>query len=121
MIKIMKILKAVIIIILMNSTFISSQEYDLSYGGINEHIYGGVPSAGIILERIAYVVEFDHPHHIPFWVAYHIIPDYLKTPERKGQWKEYNDDPSIVDEAKLLDYQIDGQYYDKLKILLKVI
>ena len=114
----MKILKTVILFLLICPA-IFAQSYDLDYGGIDEHIYGGVPSDGKIRERIAYVVEFDETLHIPLWVAYHVIPEYTETPTREGKWQTYRNDPSTDFDADKYDYQYDNQYSDELRNFAK--
>ena len=37
-----------------------------------------------VVERNAYVLEYDYGHKAPRWVAYHLVPDYRTTPRRDG-------------------------------------
>lgn len=45
-------------------------------------------------ERNAYAVCYDKPKRIAKWVAYSVVPDYRKTPDRDcSQFKKYRNDP----------------------------
>lgn len=72
---------------------------------INEHVYGGLPSDGPVIERNAYVLEYDYEHKAPLWVAYHLVSEYRETPERKGKWSTYRKDPDIEGEPEESDYK----------------
>jgi endonuclease G len=72
----------------------------------SEHAYGGIPSGGAYIERQGYIIQFDAKHKTPRWVAYHIRPEYLDTPDRKkSKWGKFRDDPDIVGEATEKDYK----------------
>ena len=72
----------------------------------SEHAYGGIPSCGIYIERQGYIIQFDVEHKTPRWVAYHIKPEYLDTPDRKKKkWGKFRDDPDIIGEATEKDYK----------------
>lgn len=78
---------------------------------IKEHAYGGLPSKETVLVRQAYLVRYNKQHRIPEWLAYHITPDYLKTPYREQQFKKFHADPEINNPVKDNDY--DGVGYDR--------
>jgi len=71
---------------------------------IEEHVYGGLPSSDGVKVRQGYVISFNAETRTPNWVAYHIEPDYRKTPSRKGWAKSFRADPDIANEAKDDDY-----------------
>ena len=72
----------------------------------SEHAYGGIPSGGAYIERQAYILQFDATHKTPRWVAYHVKPEHLDTPDRSiYRWKKYQDDPDIIGEAAKEDYE----------------
>ena len=72
---------------------------------VNEHVAHGLPGTdGTILVRTAYVVSYDETMRIPMWVAYHVAPEYLDTPNRSGRFSSYRADPDLTNEAK------DGEY-----------
>lgn len=60
-----------------------------------EHIYGGQPDTNKVLIRNAYVTSYNEEYRIPNWSAYHIIPDYLNTPERKSKFSRFRSDPEV--------------------------
>ena len=72
----------------------------------SDHAYGGIPSNGAYLERQGYIIQFDSEHKVPRWVAYHVKPENLDTPDRnKNKWSKFRDDPDIVNEATEQDYK----------------
>ncbi len=78
---------------------------------IAEHVLGGLPVLAdpahqTISVRNAYVICYNTQARVPEWVAYHVIPDYLKAPERDGEYKKFHADPDILGEA--LDSDYDG-------------
>ncbi|CAM2008815.1 DNA/RNA non-specific endonuclease [Acanthopleuribacter pedis] len=84
-----------------------------SQSSSSRHIYGGAPSDGPIIRRNAYVFEYDQDKKSPRWVAYRLIGEYRKTPEREGQWEKYRDDESMEHEPKRSDWQ--GAYDDSIR------
>ena len=71
---------------------------------VAEHAFGGVPSEGASFVRNAYVMRYDAPRRVPRWVAYHLKPDYLKTPPRKGTFKSFRKDPDVSNAVVTDDY-----------------
>ena len=71
---------------------------------LKEHVFGGVPETGTLIIRNGYVLSFDGPRRVPKWVAYHIEPEYLDTPKRKGRFSTFRADPDLTTEAKSKDY-----------------
>ena len=69
-----------------------------------EHVAGGQPD-GLkpVLVRRGYVVRYNANLRIPEWSAYHVEPDYLKTPKREGRFKSFNRDPDITDRPVVTD------------------
>ena len=86
-----------------------------SYAGplTDEHVLGGLPSAGTVLERKAYVLEYDDVHKAPRWVAYHLKQEYRDTPTRTGRWASYRQDPNISGEPHDSDYS--GTFDDEIR------
>lgn len=72
---------------------------------LKEHVYGGLPSNENIYVRKGYVLCYNPQTRTPNWTAYHVIPDYRKTPERKGRFSTFRADPDISNEAKDSDYK----------------
>ena len=72
---------------------------------LEEHVFGGLPSTENIYVRIGYVLSFNPKTKTPNWVAYHVKPDYLKTPKREGRFKTFRDDPDIEGEATNAHYK----------------
>jgi endonuclease G len=62
---------------------------------IDEHTYAGLPDSENVYVRQGYILGYDSANHIPRWVAYHVEPDYLNTPEREGSYKSFRVDPDI--------------------------
>jgi len=69
-----------------------------------EHLFGGRPSPGAILIRRGYVTEYDAARRVPRWAAWHAVPAYLDTPNRKGRWARFRADPDIARPVKRTDY-----------------
>ena len=75
----------------------------------SDHAYGGIPSGGAYVERQGYIIQFDAEHKTPRWVAYHVKPEHLDTPDRKKhKWGKFRDDPDMIGEATEDDYK--GQF-----------
>jgi endonuclease G len=74
-------------------------------GLLEEHVFGGTPSKDNIYIRNGYILCFNPTTKTPTWVAYHVKPDYRETPNRKGRFKTFRNDPDIVGEAKDADYK----------------
>jgi endonuclease G len=53
-------------------------------------------------------MEYNEKYRIPDWVAYHIIPDYLNTPVRKGKYKQFRSDPDMAHPVEDKDYDSCG-------------
>ena len=70
----------------------------------NEHIFGGQPDNNKILVRTAYINNYNEEYRIPNWSAYHIIPDYLKTPDRDGRFLSFRNDPDVSDPVNKDEY-----------------
>lgn len=71
---------------------------------IAEHIKGGQPDSDSLLVRNAYVLSYNEQYRIPNWVAYHVVPDYLNTPERKGKFKRFRTDTEVEDAVETTEY-----------------
>ena len=71
----------------------------------NEHIIKGQPdrSNGPVYVRHGYIMKYHEKYRIPEWVAYHIIPDYLNTPDRERKFKSFRTDPDM-DNPVIDDY-----------------
>lgn len=86
---------------------LSQKEKDL----YNEHLKFGQPNNEELLIRNAYVLHYNTQYRIPNWVAYHIKPDYRKTPTREGKFKTFKTDKDVEDPVK--DEEYDGLYSSK--------
>src|SRR5438067_3675113 len=71
---------------------------------LDEHVFGGQPSAGPVLVRRAYVTQYDAAHRVPRWTAWEVTPDFLDPPERAGQWAQFRTDPSVANPVSNNDY-----------------
>lgn len=71
---------------------------------VSRHIYGGMPSCDNLLERQGYVLCFNDARRVPSWVAFRVEPDFRNTPQRKGRFKSFRDDPDLATEARDADY-----------------
>lgn len=76
-----------------------------------EHVYGGQPDTNKLLVRNAYVTSYNNEYRIPNWSAYHIIPDFLHTPQRKSKFSKFRSDPDVIN--PVLDNDYIG-YFDSL-------
>jgi endonuclease G len=76
-----------------------------------EHLKFGQPNNEVLLIRNAYVLYYNSNYRIPNWVAYHIDPDYLNVPERKGKFAKFRTDGDVEDPVK--DSEYDGLYSTK--------
>jgi len=70
----------------------------------DEHLKFGKPNAEDILIRNAYVLHYNAPYRIPNWVAYHIKPDYLKTPRRTSKFASFRKDPDVENPVVTSEY-----------------
>lgn len=77
---------------------------------LGEHVYGGVPSYDNLRIREAYVMSYNYNHRQPNWVAYHVVPDYLKTAPHYGIFADWRVDRSLFDpvHASVYHSQNDG-------------
>lgn len=80
---------------------------------IEEHVYGGLPSEGVPIERAAYVLEYDHEHKAPRWVAYHLVPEYRLVPPRESPFEDYRPDPDLDGEPTSADWA--GAFQDPIR------
>jgi endonuclease G len=109
----MNYISFLILFIILNDSFVLSQP-DLSYLDSNklalykEHIKGGQPDNDTLFIRNAYVLNYNSKFRIPDWVAFHIKPEYLNTPERKGKFDTFRTDPDVTDAVE--DDEYDGLY-----------
>lgn len=71
---------------------------------ISEHVFGGMPSSENVYIRKGYILSYNPSAKTPDWVAYHIKPDYRKTPKRKGKFATFRKDPDIENEPSTSDY-----------------
>ncbi len=71
---------------------------------IDEHVYGGLPSTNNIHVRQGYILSWSPSTRTPSWVAYHVVPDYMKHPKRKGRFSSFRGDPDISNEPTSADY-----------------
>ena len=73
-----------------------------------EHVFGGLPVGGEegdpVLVRQGYVLKYDVDGRVPVWVAYHVKPDYRKTPKREGKFKAFRTDPDAPHAVKDDEY-----------------
>ncbi|MBA7514987.1 hypothetical protein ES705_07955 [subsurface metagenome] len=74
----------------------------------DEHMYGGQPDNNKVLVRTAYVNSYNQEYRIPNYCVYHIVPDYLNTPDRESRFKRFRTDPDLTDAVK--DGEYDGLY-----------
>jgi endonuclease G len=81
---------------------------------LKEHVYRGLPCGENIYFRQGYILCYDEDHRVPKWVAYHIIPDYMNTPERAGKFEKYGIDPEISYPVDPDDYA--GLYQSELNL-----
>ncbi|HHS13450.1 MAG TPA: DNA/RNA non-specific endonuclease [bacterium] len=63
---------------------------------LNEHVYGGLPDSSHIYIRNAYVSSYNPEYRVPAWVAYRVVPDYLKTPPRSGKFSRFREAPDLM-------------------------
>lgn len=70
----------------------------------NEHLKLGQPNEEALLIRNAYVSHYSAQYRIPNWVAYHVDPDYLNTPERKGRFASFRKDEDVNDPVEDEEY-----------------
>ncbi len=77
---------------------------------IEEHVYGGLPSDGPVLSRNGYVLSFDPDNRVASWVAYHIQPGYLRTPQRVRDRAAFRPDPDLPEAASPADYVKSGYH-----------
>jgi endonuclease G len=63
----------------------------------NEHIIEGQPDVPNqpVFVRNGYVLSYNAKYRIPNWVAYRVVPEYLKTPKREKQFAKFRTDPDI--------------------------
>ena len=74
-----------------------------------EHIAGGQPDGSApVFVRQGYVVRYNSKYRIPDWCAYHVIPEYLKTPKRERRFKTFRTDPDIENPVVTDDYTGSG-------------
>jgi endonuclease G len=86
---------------------VSSVEPDIS-----SLVYGGIPQpSSPVLLRNGYVLSYDDVRRIPRWVAYRVEPDFLNTPDRKGRFARFRDDPDLDSEPSPEEYTNPG--YDR--------
>lgn len=71
---------------------------------IEEHVFGGLPGLQDIDVRHGYVRGYLPEGRVPLWVAYHVAPEYLDTPSRKGRFSRFRRDPDIEDPVVDDDY-----------------
>lgn len=94
------------ILLFLYADRVQAQNYsDYNQQLVDEHIYGGMPGYDNILIRQAYIISYNHQHRIPNWVAYHIVPDYLRTVPRYGIFSNYRVDKNIPNPVTDADYQ----------------
>jgi endonuclease G len=75
----------------------------------NEHIVEGQPDGSApVYVRQGYVVRYNNKYRIPDWAAYHVKPDYLKTPKRERRFKVFRTDPDIQNPVVDEDYTGSG-------------
>lgn len=77
---------------------------DEQKASLKEHVFAGLPSEENIKIRNGYVLSYNPQTRTPNWVAYHIVPDYRKTPKRKGKFATFRNDPDLTIEAKNKEY-----------------
>jgi len=70
----------------------------------DEHLKFGQPNSAILLIRNAYVLHYNSQYRIPNWVAYHIDPDFLNTPERKSKFARFRKDEEVENPVEDEEY-----------------
>lgn len=78
---------------------------------VREHVKGGLPSHDALHVRNGYVLAYDAQRRVASWVAYHLVPDYLKTPKREGRFATFRVDPDVPHPVQWVDYK--DQAYDR--------
>lgn len=75
----------------------------------DEHVAGGQPDGHTpVFVRHGYVVKYNSKYRIPDWSAYHVKPEYLKTPKREGRFLTFRKDPDIDNAVVTEDYTGSG-------------
>jgi len=62
---------------------------------IDEHCPWGLPSTQDLLIRTGYITSYDEDRRIPLWSAYHLEPEYRKTPQRKNRFSTFRKDREV--------------------------
>ena len=70
----------------------------------DEHLRFGQPDDEELLIRNAYISHYNAQCRFPDWVAYHVLPDYLNTPQRKGKFSRFRTDNEVDDPVKDDEY-----------------
>ncbi|MEN8193340.1 MAG: DNA/RNA non-specific endonuclease [Bacteroidota bacterium] len=110
----MKFQIIIVYAILFSNIFSQLNRSDLSQEQIklyDEHVFGDQPDNDTVLIRNGYVISYNNDFRIPNWVAYHITPEYLQTPKRKGKWASYRKDKDLHNAVVSNDYKFQG--YDR--------
>jgi len=79
----------------------------------DEHIFAGQPGRETepVYIRHGYVLKYNEKYRIPDWVAYHITPEYLKTPKRERQYSKFRTDPDMRTKNPVQDRDyVDTEY-----------
>jgi endonuclease G, mitochondrial len=76
----------------------------------NEHIIMGQPDTdkGPVYIRHGYVLKYNENYRIPDWVAFRVVPEYLKTPKREREYERFRTDPDVLNPVKDDDYTGSG-------------
>ena len=77
---------------------------------LEEHVYGGLPGGDSVLVRNGFVLAYDPVRRVPSWVAYHIAPDYLNIPDRKGKYARFRADEAVQNPVDPDDYTNSGYH-----------
>ncbi len=71
---------------------------------IEEHCPWGLPSTANVRARKGYVTAYDPKRRIPLWSAYHVTPEYRKTPKRKNRFSSFRKDTDVTNGVVAKDY-----------------
>jgi endonuclease G, mitochondrial len=70
----------------------------------DEHMFGGQPDNNEVLVRTAYITSYNEEYRIPNYSVYHIVSDYLNTPERTSRFSTFRKDPDVNDAVVTDEY-----------------
>lgn len=97
-------LTSLVVLLFISAPSVAQNYSDYNQQFVDEHIYEGFPGYNNIYVRQAYVLSFSHEHRIPGWVAYHVVPDYLKTVPRYDIFNFFRVDRNIPNPVNSYEY-----------------